>query len=109
MPMQKRLPEKHYFRLSIFILLILLSVAPVCFAQIAITESKPIDIRFSLDQTTISNSGINVSMYELLDMHGALGQPASNNVVSYSDQVEGNPFYYISDESRYIFPGRIQS
>ncbi len=107
--MQKRLPEKHYFRLPTFILLILLSAAPVCFAQIAITESKPIDIRFSLDQTTISNSGINVSMYELLDIHGALDQPVSNSVVPYSDQTDGNPFYYISDESRYIYPGRIQS
>lgn len=109
MPMQKRLPEKYSFKLSTFIFLILLSAAPVCVAQITITESKPLDIRFSLDQSTVSSSGINVSMYELLDMYGALDQPVSNNLVSYSDQFEGNPYYYISDESRYIYPGRIQS
>tara|TARA_R100001143_G_C3361367_1_gene137116 strand:- start:53996 stop:56500 length:2505 start_codon:yes stop_codon:yes gene_type:complete len=109
MPMQKRLPEKDYFKLSTFLLLILLSVAPVCVAQIAITENKPTDIRFTLDPSTVNSSGIHLSIYELLDAHGALDQPVSSNLISYTDQAEGNPFYYISDESRYIYPGRIQS
>lgn len=107
--MQKRLPEKHYFRLATFLLLILISTAPLCVAQISISEIKPIDIRFSLDQTTVSSAGINVSMFDLIDMHGSLETTESANLFSYSDQVEGNPFYYVSNESRFIYPGRIQS
>lgn len=107
--MKKRLQKKHYFRLSTFLLLIMFSVTPVCFAQISITETKPIDIRFSLDQTTTNSSGINVSIFELLEMHGAIYGSVSSNLISYSDVAEGDPFYYVSDESKYIYPGRIQS
>lgn len=109
MPMQKRLPGKHCFRLFSFLVLIILSVTPLCVAQIAITESKPIDVRFSLDQTSVHSSGINVSILDLISIHGAMGQTESDNPVSYSDKIEGNTFYYVSDDSRFIYPGRIQS
>ena len=107
--MQKRLPAKHYLKLSTFLFLIILSVAPLCNAQITITERKPIDIRFTLDQTAVTASGFNVSIFELLDVHGVSEQAAINGVISYSVEADGNPFYYVSDDSRYIYPGRIQS
>ena len=107
--MQKRLPKKHYLKLSTFLFLIVLSVAPLCNAQISITESKPIDIRFTLDQTTVTGSGFNVSMFDLLGMHGASDQATTNSLISSSVEVEGNPFYYVSEDSRYIYPRRIQS
>ncbi len=109
MPMQKLLPGKHFYTIPSFILLILFGITSLCAAQVTITESKPIDIRFSLTQTATSNSGVNVSIHDLINLHGNADQFAADELVTYSDRVETSTFYYISDDSRYIYPGRIQS
>jgi len=109
MPMQKRLQGKHFFKTLTFTMLILFGMTSLCAAQISITESNPIDIRFSLTSSTLSNTGVNLSIQELIDEHGSIGQSVTNNLVSYSNDKKDRSFYYVSDDSRFIYPGRIQS
>ena len=109
MPMQKLLRGKHLFRLSSFILLILFGMTSLCAAQVSISEVKPIDIRFSLNQTTVNSSGVHISIHDLINSHGFSDQYTVDELVTYSDRIESSIFYYVSDDSRFIYPGRIQS
>lgn len=107
--MQKLLRNVYWVKNFTATLLILLSMASLCYGQIELSDNTPQEFRFTLNQNQASTGGsyTTIAFTELIrnSIHDE-----QFDVIEYSENIPDNShYYYIPDAMQYISAGRVQS